>query len=143
MKSRKHGLRRGLALAIVVGALAAPAASARPIDQVGPASLPASSPSPSAPARPEVLANPDNQELAGDSSATSTLPHGVQYSSMDVGKRSTPPSDLAPIASNPGFNWGDAGIGAGAGFALTMIGLGGVLILSNRRHRAEQPAPTA
>jgi hypothetical protein len=45
-------------------------------------------------------------------------------------------------ASTGGFDWGDAGVGAGAAFALTMIGLGG-LVLSNRRRHAERPAPTA
>jgi hypothetical protein len=141
----KHHRLTGFALALVIGALLAPAALAQPTDQVGPASLPASSPSPSATARPEVLPNPDNQEPAGASSATPTLPHGVGYSSYDVGRSSTPPSDIpaAPVASNPGFDWGDAGIGAGAAFALTIIGLGGVLVLNNRHHRAEQPAPTA
>jgi hypothetical protein len=54
-------------------------------------------------------------------------------------------ADLGSKPSTAGgdFDWGDAGIGAGAGFALTMIGLGGLLVLSNRRHRPEQPAPTA
>ena len=55
----------------------------------------------------------------------------------------SPPSNEARVASNAGFSWANAGIGAGAAFALTMIGLGGLLVLSNRRHRAEQPAPTA
>jgi hypothetical protein len=74
-----------------------------------------------------------------------TLPHGVDYSAYDVGKLATPPAEapVAPVASNPGFDWGDAGIGAAAGFALTMIGIGGLLVLSNRRQRAEQPAPSA
>jgi hypothetical protein len=125
----KHYRLTGLALAPVIAALLAPAASARPIDQVSPQTQPAHSSMPTSSAG----FNP------------STLPHGAQYSSFDVGKPSTPPSDVyvARVASNPGFDWGDAGIGAGAGFALTMIGLGGVLALSNRRQRAEQPAPTA
>jgi len=109
---------------MIVGALAAPSASARPIDQVSPQALPAQQ-------RQQVSTPP-------------ALPHGVQYSSMGVGNPSTPPSDApaAPVASNPGFDWGDAGIGAGAAFTLTMIGLGGLLVLSNRRHRADQPVPT-
>jgi len=37
--------------------------------------------------------------------------------------------------SGEGFDWGDAGIGAGAGFAVTMIGLGGALVISSRRRR--------
>ena len=34
-----------------------------------------------------------------------------------------------------GFDWGDAGIGAAGGFALSMIGLGGALAVSQRRTR--------
>jgi hypothetical protein len=34
-----------------------------------------------------------------------------------------------------GFDWGDAGIGAGAAFALTAIGVGGMLALGSRRNR--------
>ena len=34
-----------------------------------------------------------------------------------------------------GFDWGDAGIGAAGGFALAMIGLGGALVVSQRRPR--------
>jgi hypothetical protein len=39
-----------------------------------------------------------------------------------------------PKAAN-GFDWGDAGIGAAAGVALSMIGLGGALAVSQRRTR--------
>ena len=34
-----------------------------------------------------------------------------------------------------GFDWGDAGIGAAGGLALTMIGVGGALAVSQRRRR--------
>jgi hypothetical protein len=122
---RKHYRLTGLALALVIAALLAPAASARPMDQVSPETQPAQQ-------RQQVDPPP-------------ALPHGVDYSAYDVGKPSTPPAEVpvAPVASNPGFDWDDAGIGAGAGFALTMIGVGGLLVLSNRRDRAEQSAPTA
>ena len=46
-----------------------------------------------------------------------------------------PPTIVRVSASNGGFDWGDAGIGAGGGFALSMIGLGGALIASQRRER--------
>jgi hypothetical protein len=38
-------------------------------------------------------------------------------------------------STSSGFDWGDAGIGAGAAVAVAMIGLGGVLVVSSRRHR--------
>jgi len=46
-----------------------------------------------------------------------------------------PPTIVRVSASNGGFDWGDAGIGAGGGFALAMIGLGGALVASQRRER--------
>jgi hypothetical protein len=46
-------------------------------------------------------------------------------------------------ASGDGFDWGDAGIGAGAAFALTAIGLGGAIAVGGRRHREGQRASTA
>jgi hypothetical protein len=46
-------------------------------------------------------------------------------------------------APGDGFDWGDAGIGAGAAVALTAIGLGGAIALGGRRHREGQRASTA
>jgi opacity protein-like surface antigen len=124
---RKHHRLTGLALAFVIAALLAPAASARQQANT-PSTLPHGV-----------------QYSSVEVGKQSTLPHGVGYSSYDVGKPPTPTSgvNVVRVASNPGFDWGDAGIGAAAGFALTMIGLGGLLVLNNRRHRAEQPAPPA
>ena len=54
----------------------------------------------------------------------------------------TPPTIVRLTAPNSGFDWGDAGIGAAGGFALSMIGLGGVLVVSGQRTRRAQPAKT-
>jgi hypothetical protein len=97
----KQRFRRGLALATVIGAVAAPAASAYPVDP--------------------------------------PLPGGSDGS----GDKGTPDrSVVAPVTSTSGegFDWGDAGIGAGAAFALTAIGLGGAIAVGSRRHREERPA---
>ena len=82
--TRKHHRFIALALVLIVAAILAPSASARPIDQVGPASLPASS---------------------------STV-------------ASTPASQVAV-------------------FALTMIGIGGALVVRTRHHREDPPATLA
>ena len=37
-----------------------------------------------------------------------------------------------------GFDWGDAGIGAAAGFALAILGLGATLAISGRRQRRDR-----
>lgn len=61
-------------------------------------------------------------------SATSTLP--------------TAPLTIVRVTPrDSGFDWGDAGIGAAGGFAVSMIGLGGVLAVSTRRTRRAGHAP--
>jgi hypothetical protein len=46
-------------------------------------------------------------------------------------------------ASTGGFDWGDAGIGAGAMLTLTTLGVGGAVLVRSRRHRAARPAASA
>jgi hypothetical protein len=48
---------------------------------------------------------------------------------------SSPPTIVRVTARNTGFDWGDAGIGAAGGLALSMVGLGGALAMSQRRTR--------
>ena len=91
---RKHRVTF-LTPVLVIAAIAAPAASARPIDQVSPQTNPAS------------------------------VTRVVELSPRQA--------QVPSATSDQGFDWGDAGIGAGAAFALTMIGLGGVLVFNNRR----------
>jgi hypothetical protein len=61
---------------------------------------------------------------------------GHGYGRVNVSTRAIPsvrpPSAAAPSS---GFDWGDAGIGAGSMLALTLVGVGGVLAASNRRGR--------
>jgi hypothetical protein len=44
-----------------------------------------------------------------------------------------------------GFDWGDAGIGAAGGLAITLLGVGGALVVSQRRtHHPDRPVrPTS
>jgi hypothetical protein len=58
---------------------------------------------------------------------------------------SAPPPVVRIQTPPSGFDWGDAGIGAAGGVALTMLGLGGALALSQRgprrtRHSTAQPS---
>ena len=39
------------------------------------------------------------------------------------------------IAPTGGFDWGDAGIGAAGGFALSMLAIGGAIVVTQRRDR--------
>jgi hypothetical protein len=118
--ARKHPRLTGLALVLVVAAIAAPSASALPFEQVH---------------------NGVRPETGGASpSSPNAILGGAQQRQVDLLPTQVPVVHTAP---NSGFDWGDAGIGAGTAFALTMIGLGGAIVVSNRRHRKERPATTA
>jgi hypothetical protein len=90
---RNNTLRRGLAVATVVSALAAPAASAAPIEQFIPSTV--------------------NGEPSGQQA----------------------PVRVIQVGAENGFDWGDAGIGAGGLLALVAIASGALVAI---RHR---PAP--
>lgn len=51
-----------------------------------------------------------------------------------------PPPVVRITAPNSGFDWADAGIGAAGGLALSMVGLGGALAVSQHRSR-RTPTP--
>jgi hypothetical protein len=53
------------------------------------------------------------------------------------------PAVVRISSPNSGFDWGDAGIGAAGGFALSMIGIGGALVASQRRTRRSETALTS
>jgi hypothetical protein len=98
--------KRMLAALLVVSAIAAPAASARPIDRV--------------------------------------LPPGTTHETVSGEAHSPVVSSPPPVQSvetSDGFNWGDAGIGAGAAFTLLSLGTGALLF--SRRSRERRPAATS
>lgn len=92
MKSN-NTLRRGLAVATVMSAFAAPAASAAPIEEIIPSTV--------------------NGEPSGQPA----------------------PVRVVQVGADNGFDWGDAGIGAGGLLALVAIASGALVAI---RHR---PAP--
>lgn len=54
---------------------------------------------------------------------------------------SAPPATIVRVSpGNGGFDWGDAGIGAAGGLALSMVALGGGLAVSQRRTRRGESA---
>ena len=56
---------------------------------------------------------------------------------------SPPPPLIITVPRPSGFDWGDAGIGAAGGLALTMIALGGTLTVSRHRGRRTRHTTTA
>jgi hypothetical protein len=84
---------------------------------------------------------PATRNGAGDPGLCSEVCSGGGYGSVsrpsgspDDKTASIPPTVLRVITYRGGFNWGDAGIGAGGMLALTVIGLGGALTLTRRRN---------
>jgi hypothetical protein len=66
----------------------------------------------------------------------SYVPSGA--ASMQATKPSysvSPPPVIVRVTAPAGFDWGDAGIGAAGGIALSMVGLGGALAVSQSRAR--------
>lgn len=107
-----HRLASSLAVTLVL-ATGAATASARPFDLDGNGSyMPAPSASVQAP----------NQGTAPTHAASGS------------------PMTVRVVARDSGFDWGDAGIGAAGGVALSMIGVGGALSLSHHRTRRPRHA---
>ncbi len=102
-----HRITTAIALALALGASAAPA-SAWPTN---------------------INANGSEVPAMPTSTQPAAQPNGP---SRTV---STSPAIVRVGASNGGFDWGDAGIGAAGGLALSMIGLGGALAVSKNRTR--------
>lgn len=58
--------------------------------------------------------------------------------------RSQSPAIVRVVATDGGFDWGDAGVGAAGGVALSMLGLGVALVVSQlRTRRSRRPAAMA
>lgn len=114
-RTRNRSLR-SLALAATLSALAAPAASALPAEV--------------------VQGGPDGQtEKSGY-----TLPRSF---SADVDKdrpggqeKPATPVRVVTVETDGGFDWGDAGIGAGSGLALVLVGVGSALVVRHRPGRS-------
>jgi hypothetical protein len=54
-------------------------------------------------------------------------------SNYDPNGTGQPSTIVRVVAPSNGFDWSDAAIGAAGGFALSMIGIGGVIVVSRRR----------
>ena len=79
-------------------------------------------------------------EQAERQAAAYAPPNGRVYSDAETNAYKTVaiPSVVAVAASPVGFDWGDAGIGAAAGFALAIVGLGSALVISRRQRRGHR-----
>jgi hypothetical protein len=103
MRNGTNRLRRGLALATVISAIAAPTAGAAPIDPAG------------------TQAN-----LPTDDSYSSVT-------ALSPPASSPTPNAEPTVTAGDGFDWGDAGIGAASMLALTAIAAGAAVGLGYKR----------
>ena len=97
-------------LVLSLAAAGAPVASAMPARSEGPI---AAKPAPAA-----LYSRQDRSMIPTTAPSTTAAPIVVRVTSPSTG-----------------FDWGDAGIGAAGGIALSMVGLGGALAVSQNRAR--------
>jgi hypothetical protein len=85
-----------------------------------------------------VRPNPDQQaaQLTRTAAAQPVPTSRIVHPNPDEQTPAPAPTTIVRVTTpTDGFDWGDAGIGAAAGVALSMIGLGGALAVSQRRTR--------
>jgi len=156
-----HRITTATAVLLSLAAAGAQAASARPAEFVpaghqssasvysrpDKALVPLASPAESSttslpPILPRISASQlARTEQAARQAAAYTPPKRSQYSNAETNtyqvafSRHTTPGVVAVATPQTGFDWGDAGIGAAAGFMLAMLGLGTAFVISQRRPR--------
>jgi hypothetical protein len=136
----RHHRHISTAVALVVALAAAPsAASARPFQPIAqPPSSQTQTPSAVNP-RSRDTANPAVRAIQGQSARVA---HQLAARDALAGRAtlSPPPASIVTVFQPNGFDWGDAGIGAGATLGLILILLGSTLYLTHRHAaRVSQP----
>ena len=84
------------------------------------------------------LRNPDTRDAAAAASVSQDLRSpDARDAAAGRGTFNSPDVEVVKVAGpvvDDGFSWGDAGIGAGAIFALGVVAVGGSLLVAHRRH---------
>jgi hypothetical protein len=120
MTPQSRKIKSTLAIALALGAIVPAAASARP--------LPADPPG-------WVGGNGPGMTQLHTPGKDAPQPY-VLKGTHDVGTTALPASTTVVAVSSPsGFDWGDAGIGAAAGLGLSLLAVGGSVILVRRNGR--------
>ncbi len=136
----RHHRHISTAVALVVALAAAPsAASARPFQ---PISRPATSQTQTSPAVNPHARDAANPAARAIQAQAARVAHQLAARDALAGRATlSPPPPLTVTVFQPnGFDWGDAGIGAGATLGLTLILLGSTLYLTHRHTaRVSQP----
>jgi hypothetical protein len=122
-------LNKAAAVAIVLSAIAAPAASAK---------FDLNDASRTATASQVVRPNPDQQ--LSPAARLNATPRSEVVSGGGYGSPTVPPTTVRVITPNRAFDWGDAGVGAAGGIALSLLAVGVALVVSSRRSRRSKRA---
>jgi len=137
---------RTIGLGITIAALGASTAAARPADFRTPDAI-AADHARTAQYTPSDVRTPDSA-YAGKPSSTKRVfdmrtpdarDHGEGRGTFNAPEVSVI-KVVDPAPADSGFDWGDAGIGAGGLFGLILLGLGGTAAVA---HRKATPRPTA
>jgi hypothetical protein len=128
---------RSASIALAVTALGASTAGAQPADFRAPDAIDAGTP---VAQTTKDLRTPDAVDAGTPATTTAATdlrtPDAVDHG-LGRGTFSAPEVTVVKIVDPPaitGFDWGDAGIGAGGLLGLILVGLGGTLVVSHRRH---------
>ncbi len=134
-----RSLTRSASIALAISALGASTAAAAPADLRTPDAV-AAAQSAVAQSTPTDVRTPDARDVVIPASTTT----GVDLRTPDArdhgagrGTFSAPDVTVVKVTEPPvttGFDWGDAGIGAGGLLGLVLLALGGMLAISHRRH---------
>jgi hypothetical protein len=136
-----------IGLGMTIAALGASTAGAQPIDLRTPDAIDAGQPQTTTQYRPSDLRSPDavsagrpkTTEPVVDMRTPDAKDHGEgrgTFSAPDV----TVVKVVDPQPTNTGFDWGDAGIGAGGLLGLALIALGGTAAIAHHRQRPRTPS---
>jgi hypothetical protein len=136
----RHHRHISTAVALVVALAAAPsAASARPFQPISP---PVTSQTQAAPAVNPHARDAANPAVRAIQAQGARVAHQLAARDALAGRAtlSPPPPSIVTVFQPNGFDWGDAGIGAGATLGLVLILLGSTLYLTHRHTaRVSQP----
>ena len=128
---------RSASIALAVTALGASTAGAMPADFRTPHAIDAGTP---VAQTMKDLRTPDAVDAGKPVTTTAgtdlRTPDAVDHG-LGRGTFSAPDVTVVKVVDPPpttGFDWGDAGIGAGGLLGLILVGLGGTLVVSHRRH---------
>ena len=125
MIHQHHRIATAAALALALAASIAPAASADPQPL----------------ARAEAAIAHTSTHPTATPATCGDVCSGHGYGNVDVVALSPRVRPTPTAAPNAGFDWSDAGVGAGGMLALILIAAGGVITLARRR--SQSVAPTA